>query len=146
MISAWKISSQMVVQAFQEMSSWTGRFADLMWKQSETLQGKWSNLRDNVNLLWEKIGTALLPVLSKWIDLLNWLLDTTEATNPQIQDLQWKIANVSKEFELWTIDIFTYSRQMADLNIRLEEAIQQEEKLRKRLEKLDKKWKHKKKR
>jgi tape measure domain-containing protein len=133
MISAWKISSQMVVQAFQEMSSWTGRFADLMWKQSETLQGKWSNLKDNVNLLWEKIGTALLPVLSKWIDLLNWLLDTTEATNPQIQDLQWKIANVSKEFELWTIDIFTYSRQMADLNIRLEEAIQQEEKLRKKI-------------
>jgi len=133
MISAWEISSQMVVQAFQEMSSWTGRFADLMWKQSETLQGKWSNLRDNVNLLWEKIGTALLPVLSKWIDFLNWLLDTTEATNPQIQDLQWKIANVSKEFELWTIDIFTYSRQMADLNIKLEEAIQQEEKLRKKI-------------
>ena len=32
MISAWEISSQMVVQAFQEMSSWTGRFSDLMWK------------------------------------------------------------------------------------------------------------------
>jgi len=133
LIENWQISSWLVVEAFRQMSSWTWKFADLMWKQSETLQWKWSNLKDNVNLLWERIWTALIPALSKWIDVLNWLLNTSEVTNWTIESLRWEMDSLSAEFESWQIDVISYSQKMAELSIKLEEAVVLEEALRKKI-------------
>lgn len=61
MVEAGKVSSWDVVQAFQIMTEEGGKFNNLMLKQSSTLSGMYSNFKDQLSLLWEKIGTALLP-------------------------------------------------------------------------------------
>lgn len=67
LISAGDITSDLVVKAFENMSSGTGRFADLMDKQSTTLQGSYSNLKDAVATLGEVIGGFFIPTLSKLV-------------------------------------------------------------------------------
>lgn len=66
MISKWQITSNDVVQAFQNMSSEWWRFADLMWKQATTLSWMRSNFKDSLSLLWEEIWTELLPSLKEY--------------------------------------------------------------------------------
>jgi len=65
LISSWEISSNDVVKAFQTMSDEWGRFANLMDKQANTLQGAFSNLQDSVNILWEEVGMIFIPFLTK---------------------------------------------------------------------------------
>jgi len=138
MISAWQISSDLVVQAFQEMSSGTGRFADLMWQQSETLQGKWSNLKDNVNLLWERIGTALIPALSKGIDWLNNILDTSKVTNEEIQALESEVESLSREYDNWSISAEEYAKKTLEIEAALKKAREEAEWTASEIEKLEK--------
>lgn len=64
MISAGEITSDVVVQAFRNMSSEGGRFANLMDQQSQTVQGTRSNLRDALDQLGEVIGTIFIPALT----------------------------------------------------------------------------------
>lgn len=73
MIEKWQISAVEVTKAFQTMSGEGGKFANMMEKQSATIEGKWSNLQDSLNSLGESIGTKFLPKLSEWVE---WLLDT----------------------------------------------------------------------
>ncbi|MHA1867410.1 MAG: tape measure protein [Candidatus Heimdallarchaeaceae archaeon] len=70
MISAGKISSDVVIQVFRNMTSEGGRFEDLMAKQADTVQGKFSNLEDAWELMRREIGAALLPVVSTFADTL----------------------------------------------------------------------------
>lgn len=68
MISKWEISSNDVVRAFRNMTSEWGRFADLMNKQATTLSWMRSNLKDELNSLWEQIWTEFLPIIKWYID------------------------------------------------------------------------------
>jgi len=70
LVEQGKVGFSDVEQAFQEMTSEGGRFFDLMDKQSKTVAGRWSNLKDTATALGEEFGTKLLPVLNKLIDFL----------------------------------------------------------------------------
>lgn len=72
LVSAGEIETAVVLKAFKNMASEGGRFANLMEKQAETVQGRFSNLQDTVTLLGREMGTALLPVVG---ELANTFLD-----------------------------------------------------------------------
>ena len=85
MISAGEISSDVVVNAFTRMSSEGGRFANLMDKQSQTLQGSISNFRDSLDTLAEVVGTLFIPALTKIVQSVTPVIESIRdraAQNP----------------------------------------------------------------
>lgn len=108
MVEAWQISSWQVVQAFQDMTNEWWKFENLMMRQSSSLSGMWSNLKDQISLLWERMWTALLPfakgvVSSIWTALqsFSWFMQSSE--------VQWVIEFFRKliwfVYEFWWIKI-----------------------------------------
>lgn len=95
MISKWQISSNDVVQAFQNMTSEWWRFADLMSKQATTLTWLRSNFKDNLSRIWEEVWTALLPTLK-------WYVSQIEQRTSENKDL---IISVAQEIfdTVWTL-------------------------------------------
>lgn len=71
MVENREITFEQLQQAMKNMTEQGGIFNDLMSKQAESLSGKWSNFVDSLTALWEKIGTFLIPVFKKLIDILN---------------------------------------------------------------------------
>lgn len=65
--SAGKVSSDIVVKAFERMSTGSGRFANLMQKQNKTVIGQLSNLKDVVTIIVREFGQELLPVTKKLV-------------------------------------------------------------------------------
>lgn len=61
MVSKGKIGFAEVEKAFFDMTSGSGRFADLMTKQSKSFFGILSNIKDELILLARDIGEKLLP-------------------------------------------------------------------------------------
>jgi tape measure domain-containing protein len=70
MVSAGEVGFPVVEEAFKRMTSEGGQFANLMDKQSKSLNGQISNLQDNMTKLSEVIGTALLPIAKQVTDKL----------------------------------------------------------------------------
>lgn len=68
MISAGEIGSKDVIKAFNTMSSEGGKFANLMDKQSKSLNGMISNLADQWNLFLRKQGKHLLGWAKEFVD------------------------------------------------------------------------------
>ena len=66
--SEGKISFENLRQAFIDLTSTGGTFAEGMAKQSETLAGKWSTLKDQAAELARMIGTALLPAMKGLVE------------------------------------------------------------------------------
>jgi len=74
MVSAGKIGFKDVENAFKQMTSGSGRFADLMIKQSKSFKGIMSNLEDQIILLSGAIGKELLPEVKELaLDLVRFL-------------------------------------------------------------------------
>lgn len=74
MISKGQISFGDVEKAFESMTSGSGRFADLMTKQSKSLFGLLSNVKDIIQLLARDLGNELLPeakrIVSEFMNLI----------------------------------------------------------------------------
>lgn len=68
MVEEGKVGFDDVEKAFNNMSGAGGRFNNLMIKQSATLAGKWSNLKDIANLTFRELGEKLLPTLKTALD------------------------------------------------------------------------------
>ena len=75
MVSAWQIGFPMVEEAFRRMSSEGWRFADMMFKQSNTLAGQWSNFLDQLTTIWEAIWLAIWPYIKAFIAVLSKLVE-----------------------------------------------------------------------
>lgn len=72
MVEAGEIGANDVTKAFQRMTSEGGRFFDLMDKQSKTLEGRWSTLKDSFSqLTFASVGGS-----GGWLNEL--MKDTTE--------------------------------------------------------------------
>lgn len=56
MISSGQISANDVTKAFETMTSEGGKFENLMYKQSATFTGLWSNFQDQLSQMGERIG------------------------------------------------------------------------------------------
>ncbi len=67
---AGEISSDLVIQAFENMTKEGGRFNNLMEKMNRTAFGLFSNLKDEITLVQREIGGALLPVIRDVLNLL----------------------------------------------------------------------------
>lgn len=70
MVEDGLVSFADVEEAFRRMSSEGGRFFNLMEKQSGSLTGQISNLKDSFNQTMEIIGTALIPVAKSLVGVL----------------------------------------------------------------------------
>ncbi len=68
MISKGQISYEMVIQSFKNMTSEGGQFFQGMIKQSQTLFGVMSNVKDFLTILSMQIGNQLLPDAKKFFN------------------------------------------------------------------------------
>lgn len=81
-MSEGKISVEMVRQAFVDATSEGGRFYEMMNKQSETLEGKLSTMRDSYTLLTRAISDLAVPALKEQVtEITNTINATTELIN-----------------------------------------------------------------
>lgn len=69
MISAGEVSTDMVTKAFATMTSEGGRFANLMEKQSTSLVGIISNIKDSFQLMARELGMDILPIVKDVADM-----------------------------------------------------------------------------
>lgn len=88
MISSGQISANDVTKAFETMTSEGGEFEDLMYKQSATFTGLWSNFQDQLSQMGERIGAELLPTLKKAI---SWFSERIENNSEEIEYFAWQI-------------------------------------------------------
>ncbi len=70
MVSAGQIGFPAVQQALASLTGEGGRFFNLMEKQSTSLGGLWSNLKDQIALTARSIGTELMPYLKPLVEQL----------------------------------------------------------------------------
>jgi len=70
MVSAGKISSEMVIDAFDSMSSEGGKFANLMEKEMGSAIGKISNLKDAIEIASRSFGEIMLPAVKKVAEVI----------------------------------------------------------------------------
>jgi len=120
MISKWQITSNDVVQAFQNMSSEWWKFANLMSQQATTLTWLRSNFQDSLNSLWEEIWMELLPSLKDYttqlwqrldnnIDTIKTVakevVDTAKVIADNVIMLVWDIWNALTTFAWFVNDI-----------------------------------------
>jgi len=92
-IHSWNVSDigityEQVQQALQNLWSEWWKFGGLMEAQAKTLQGTRSNLKDNINILWEQIGTIFIPILT-------WLTKV-------LVSITWYFSNLAKEAPILT--------------------------------------------
>lgn len=73
MVSAGKIGRTEITNAFKSMTSEGGIFFKGMEKQSLTLQGLISTMKDNFSLLLASIGEGLLPAIKDFVGLITQL-------------------------------------------------------------------------
>lgn len=76
MLSGGQVSFEDLRAILKGLSEDGGRFANMMEKQSETLLGKWSTLKDNVNIVWREIGDAIAPIAKMAVQALIQITDT----------------------------------------------------------------------
>ena len=71
-----RISAQAVEVAIQRLTAAGGKYANGAIAQSDTLNGKFSTLKDNITGLSQTIGTVLGPAVKKILDLAINVIDT----------------------------------------------------------------------
>lgn len=79
MVSAGEIGFPAVQQALSSLTVEGARFGDLMERQSQSLGGMWSNLKDQISLTARAIGTELLPYLKPLVAELITMMQTVGA-------------------------------------------------------------------
>jgi tape measure domain-containing protein len=78
------ISSAMVSEAFASATSKGGRFFGNMEKQSKTLNGLWSTLTDNFQIMMAELGGKLVPFIK---DVITALIDMTDGIGAAYRQL-----------------------------------------------------------
>lgn len=63
MVSAGKIAFPDIERAFESLTGKGGKFFNLMSRQSKSLLGLWSTLRDNFNLVLVDLGNRMMPAM-----------------------------------------------------------------------------------
>ena len=85
MIEGGQISSQAVTEALRRMTAEGGKFYGMMEKQSQTMQGLWSTLKDNIGMFARDVGEEsfdyLKNELSSFMDSLNQMSQSGELGN-----------------------------------------------------------------
>ena len=74
-----KVGADLVKKAIINMTEEGGKFGGLMEKQSTTLQGKWSNIGDSVDQMFNELGKKSQGIFGTGLDLISSLVDNWEA-------------------------------------------------------------------
>lgn len=104
MVEEGKVGFKEVEQAFKSMSGEGGRFEDLMVKMSQTVTGKWSNIRDSSDRVAEGFGKVLTPATKILEDRILDLLDGMNSViftadgglSPEAQELADNFEDLAK--------------------------------------------------
>ena len=80
------ISAAMVTQAFQQATGPGGRFFGNMEKQSRTLNGLWSTLRDNFRMMMADLGGRMVPFIKAVIEAFIPLMEDIAGAYRQLGD------------------------------------------------------------
>jgi len=91
-----EISFDIIVEAFQEMSGEGGIFFDQMTKQSETLQGKWSTLTDNIVLMQAELGKLFAKDIKDGLDLMIKMAQETRALIKEFSEWKKSVGDLTK--------------------------------------------------
>lgn len=70
-----KVGADLVTKAIINMTEEGGKFGGLMEKQSTTLQGKWSNIGDSVDQMFNELGKKSQGIFGTGLDLISSLVD-----------------------------------------------------------------------
>ncbi len=73
-----KVGADLVKKAIISMTEEGGKFGGLMEKQSSTLQGKWSNIGDSVDQMFNELGKKSQGIFGTGLDLISSLVDNWE--------------------------------------------------------------------
>ncbi len=76
MVSAGKIGFPDIERAFESLTGKGGRFFNLMQRQSKSLLGLWSTLKDNFNLLLVDLGNRAMPEMKAALEQAIAFLDS----------------------------------------------------------------------
>lgn len=116
MVSAWKIGFSDVEQAFKNMSSEGGRFADLMEKQSQTLAWRWWAFTDSIALFWEEIWRAILPALSSIL----WFFESLVSfVSPYFLALIKVVSVAMSKMKIWFISTASFIQKNWDKTLKI---------------------------
>lgn len=78
LVTAGKVGFADIEKAFKNMTSEGGMFANLMANQSKTLQGQFSNLKDNIEMMFNEIGQKTQGVFGDAISIAGKLVENYE--------------------------------------------------------------------
>lgn len=73
-----KVGADLVKKAIMNMSAEGGKFGGLMEKQSKTLQGKWSNIGDSIDQMFNSMGKKSEGIFGWGLDQISALVDNWE--------------------------------------------------------------------
>lgn len=73
-----KVGADLVKKAIINMTEEGGKFGGLMEKQSTTLQGKWSNIGDSVDQMFNELGKKSQGIFGTGLDLISSLIENWE--------------------------------------------------------------------
>lgn len=73
-----KVGADLVKKAIINMTEEGSRFGGLMEKQSTTLQGKWSNIGDSVDQMFNELGKKSQGIFGTGLDLISSLIENWE--------------------------------------------------------------------
>lgn len=93
LVSSGRVNFGHLEQAFRNLTEEGGKFQGLIQKQSETLGGVWSTLKDNVTASFTKIGTSIadgLNLKSLVTRVTSWVQHLAELFEIMAQD--WSVA------------------------------------------------------
>lgn len=79
----WEDLNGALIQASQE----GGKYFGAMDKQSETFNGKISNLKDSIGVLTGELAVALMPILDKLISIVNSAIEKFNELDPKTQKI-----------------------------------------------------------
>ena len=77
-VSKGKVGADLVKKAIENMTAEGGKFGGLMEKQSQTLQGRWSNIEDSVEQMFNEMGKKTEGIYGKGLEGIGDLVDNWE--------------------------------------------------------------------
>lgn len=74
-VTAGKVGAKELEAAIQSMTNDGGRFGGLMASQSDSLKGKWENIKDTIQLMFNEMGTQTSGVMNLSLDATASIVD-----------------------------------------------------------------------
>lgn len=111
MLSKGKISFEDVRGILKGLSEEGGRFANMMEKQSRSLAGLWSTLKDNLGILLRKIAEQFMPIMKNIVWVVNAIIDRFGWLIPTVTKFGVVILTVVSV--VWTINKAMWAFKMA---------------------------------